>query len=59
MSQQRVAVWEAEAEVDEDLQGVDLDLAIGNYGQNEGYDDGPSLMTQRYRIAYLGSRSSI
>ncbi|KZT03608.1 eukaryotic translation initiation factor 3 subunit 6 [Laetiporus sulphureus 93-53] len=35
MSQQRKALWEAE--LDEDLQDVDLNLAIGNYGQM--YDD--------------------
>ncbi|KAI0916241.1 hypothetical protein AcV5_003236 [Taiwanofungus camphoratus] len=35
MSQQRKALWEAE--LDEDIQDVDLNLAIGNYGQM--YDD--------------------
>jgi translation initiation factor 3 subunit L len=39
MSQQRMALWTAE-EIDEEFQGVDLSLAIGNYGQNELYDDG-------------------
>jgi hypothetical protein len=39
MSQQRMALWAAE-EIDEDLQDVDLSLAIGNYGQNGMYDDG-------------------
>jgi translation initiation factor 3 subunit L len=41
MSQQRMALWAAE-EIDEDLQDVDLSLAIGNYGQNGQYDDGGS-----------------
>jgi translation initiation factor 3 subunit L len=40
MSQQRMALWAAE-EIDEDLQDVDLSLAVGNYGQNGMYDDGP------------------
>lgn len=35
---QRKAVWEAD--LDEDLQDVDLNLAIGNYGQNGLYEDG-------------------
>lgn len=39
MSQQRMALWAAE-EIDEELQDVDLSLAIGNYGQNGMYDDG-------------------
>ena len=38
MAQQRVARWEAD--LDEELQYVDLNLAIGNYGQNGVYDDG-------------------
>ena len=42
MSQQRMALWAAE-EIDEDLQDVDLTLAIGNYGQNGMYDDGALL----------------
>jgi translation initiation factor 3 subunit L len=37
MAQQRMALWAAEADIDED---VDLSLAIGNYGQNGHYDDG-------------------
>jgi hypothetical protein len=39
MAQQRMPLWAAE-EIDEDLQDVDLGLAIGSYGQNEQYDDG-------------------
>jgi translation initiation factor 3 subunit L len=37
-----MALWAAE-EIDEDLQDVDLTLAIGNYGQNGMYDDGALL----------------
>ncbi|KAJ8487778.1 hypothetical protein ONZ51_g3975 [Trametes cubensis] len=37
MAQQRKALWEAD--LDEDLQDVDLSLAIGSYGQNGLYDD--------------------
>ena len=37
MAQQRMAIWAAEADLDED---VDLSLAIGNYGQNDHYEDG-------------------
>jgi translation initiation factor 3 subunit L len=35
-----MALWATEAEVDEDLQDVDLNLAIGNYGQTGHYEDG-------------------
>ena len=38
MAQQRKALWEAD--LDEDLHDVDLNLAIGTYGQNGMYDDG-------------------
>jgi translation initiation factor 3 subunit L len=41
MSQPRASLWATE-EIDEDLQ-VDVHLAIGNYGQNGLYDDGPFL----------------
>ena len=41
MSQPRASLWATE-EIDEDLQ-VDVHLAIGNYGQNGSYDDGPFL----------------
>ena len=43
MSQHRKALWEADP--DEDLQDVDLNLAIGNYGQSGLYDDGMFLNT--------------
>ena len=38
MAQQRTALWEADLE--EDFHDVDLNLAIGSYGQNGLYDDG-------------------
>lgn len=41
MSQPRVSLWATE-EIDEDLQ-VDVNLAIGNYGQNGLYDDGTTM----------------
>ena len=41
MSQPRASLWAAE-DIDEDLQ-VDVHLAIGNYGQNGLYDDGPYI----------------
>ncbi|EKM53293.1 uncharacterized protein PHACADRAFT_259556 [Phanerochaete carnosa HHB-10118-sp] len=37
MAQQRTALWEAD--LDEDFHDVDLNLAIGSYGQNGLYDD--------------------
>jgi hypothetical protein len=40
MSQQRMALWAAEEEMDDDLQDVNPSLTIGNYGQNEHFDDG-------------------
>ncbi|KAF8634026.1 hypothetical protein AX17_004291 [Amanita inopinata Kibby_2008] len=36
MAQNRMALWAAEADIEED---VDLSLALGNYGQNGHYDD--------------------
>jgi translation initiation factor 3 subunit L len=41
MSQPRPSLWAAE-EIDEDLH-VDVNLAIGNYGQNGLYDDGAHI----------------
>lgn len=38
MSQPRVSLWAAD-DIDDDLQ-VDVNLAIGNYGQNGLYEDG-------------------
>ena len=42
MAEQRMTYWAAEAEVDEDLEGVDLNLAIGSFGQTDLYEDGVS-----------------
>ena len=49
MAQQRKALWEAD--LDEDLQDVDLSLAIGSYGQNGLYDDG-AYITMHPRHAH-------
>lgn len=43
MAQQRKALWEAD--LDEELHDVDLNIAIGNYGQNGLYDDGAHPFT--------------
>ena len=43
MAQQRKALWESDLE--EDLHDVDLNLAIGSYGQNGLYDDGASIIS--------------
>lgn len=50
MSQQR---WEAD--LDEDLQDVDLNLAIGNYGQNGMYDEGERSYISRTNEREQGS----
>jgi translation initiation factor 3 subunit L len=42
MAQQRMELWAAEADIDED---VDLSLALGNYGQNGHYDDSEVAFT--------------
>lgn len=47
MAEQRVAYWAAEAEVDEDLEDVDLNLAIGSFGQTDLYEDGASKNQNR------------
>ena len=44
MSQQRTQLWAAEADIDED---IDLNLAIGSYGQNDQYEEGESLQDLR------------
>ncbi|KAI0764991.1 eukaryotic translation initiation factor 3 subunit 6 [Fomes fomentarius] len=49
MSQHRKALWEAD--LDEDLQDVDLNLAIGNYGQNGLYEDAQSRINEATLIA--------
>lgn len=54
MAQQRKALWEAD--LDEDLQDVDLSLAIGNYGQNGTYEDGASLMNAYRTPSFICSK---
>ncbi|KAH9896841.1 eukaryotic translation initiation factor 3 subunit 6 [Cubamyces lactineus] len=49
MAQQRKALWEAD--LDEDLQDVDLNLAIGSYGQNGLYDDVQSRIDETTILA--------
>ncbi|KAI0325128.1 eukaryotic translation initiation factor 3 subunit 6 [Cubamyces sp. BRFM 1775] len=49
MAQQRKALWEAD--LDEDLQDVDLNLAIGSYGQNGLYDDVQSRIDETTLLA--------
>ncbi len=44
MAQQRMALWAAE-DIDEELQDVDLSLAIGSYGQN-GFDEGALVIVR-------------
>lgn len=39
MAEQRMTYWAAE---DEDLEDVDLNLAIGSFGQTDLYEDGAS-----------------
>lgn len=41
-------MWAAEAEIDEELQEVDLSHAIGNYVQNDLYDDGEPSIERNY-----------
>ncbi|KAI0646279.1 eukaryotic translation initiation factor 3 subunit 6 [Trametes meyenii] len=45
----RKALWEAD--LDEDLQDVDLNLAIGTYGQNGLYDDAQSRIDEATLVA--------
>ena len=35
----RPQLWTTEAEIDEDLADVDINLALGNYGQGQGVFD--------------------
>jgi len=61
----RPQLWNAEAELDEDLADVDINLALGNYGQPQNvYDVGksplepPSVACLIYNyFLYLLSRS--
>ena len=50
MAEQRMTYWAADAEVDEDLEDVDLNLAIGSFGQTDLYEDGVS---KKVRIIHL------
>ncbi|KAL4261391.1 translation initiation factor 3 subunit L [Pleurotus pulmonarius] len=45
MAQQRMPLWAAEADIEEDIHDVDLSLAIGNYGQS-AYDEAQIQPTQ-------------
>lgn len=56
MSQPRVSLWATE-EIDEDLQ-VDVNLAIGNYGQNGLYDDGTTTIYISISLLTLSLDSS-
>ena len=47
MAEQRMTYWAAEAGVDEDLEDVDLNLAIGSFGQTDLYEDGVSRSQTR------------
>ena len=60
MAEQRVTYWAAEAEVDEDLEDVDLNLAIGSFGQTDQYEDGASKSQNRtfYNATENSQRSS-
>ncbi|KAI0087211.1 eukaryotic translation initiation factor 3 subunit 6 [Irpex rosettiformis] len=49
MAQQRKALWEAD--LDEEFHDVDLNLAIGNYGQNGLYDDAQPRIDEATLIA--------
>ncbi|KAA1477806.1 hypothetical protein DENSPDRAFT_845024 [Dentipellis sp. KUC8613] len=50
MAQQRMALWAAE-EIDEDLHDVDVNLALGSYGQNGLYDDAQSRISEATLLA--------
>ena len=56
MAEQRMTYWAAEAEVDEDLEDVDLNLAIGSFGQTNLYEDGVSK-SQNYTPGNLTENS--
>ncbi|KAI0055971.1 hypothetical protein BV25DRAFT_1814887 [Artomyces pyxidatus] len=50
MSQPRMGLWATE-EIDEELQDVDVNLAIGNYGQNGMYDEAQSRLAEATLVA--------
>lgn len=45
----RMDIWNAEQDIDDDLAEVDLNLAIGSYGQT--YDDGALHLFQALKKA--------
>ena len=48
MAQPRMPLWAAE-DIEEELQDVDVNLALGNYGQAEIYDEGvPRTIVLKY-----------
>lgn len=51
MAEQRMTYWAAEAEVDEDLEDVDLNLAIGSFGQTDLYEDVKSHVDETTLLA--------
>ncbi|THG97272.1 hypothetical protein EW026_g4686 [Hermanssonia centrifuga] len=63
MAQQRKALWEAD--LDEELHDVDLNIAIGNYGQNGLYDDAqpridePTLLAVQHQVAQQAALAQI
>ncbi|KAI0314423.1 RNA polymerase I-associated factor PAF67-domain-containing protein [Amylostereum chailletii] len=50
VSQPRMPLWAAE-DMEEEFQDVDVNLAIGNYGQNGMYDDAQSRINEATLIA--------
>ncbi|THG92906.1 hypothetical protein EW026_g8167 [Hermanssonia centrifuga] len=63
MAQQRKALWEAD--LDEELHDVDLNIAIGNYGQNGLYDDAQpridesTLLAVQHQVAQQAALAQI
>jgi len=61
MAEQRMTYWAAE---DEDLEDVDLNLAIGSFGQTDQYEDGMSKsqnyisdnVTENSRLSQISNR---
>ena len=47
---QRQPLWAADTDIEDDLQDVDFNMAMGNYGQNGMYDDGKSKQSTVDRI---------
>ncbi|KZT25590.1 hypothetical protein NEOLEDRAFT_1133589 [Neolentinus lepideus HHB14362 ss-1] len=51
MARPGMPLWAADDEIDEDFQGVDLSMAIGNYGQNGLYDEVQSRIDEAALLA--------